>query len=109
MLQKSPILDPSLRNLSYILRHREWWPDGFTWNYRVIDCCGWGLCEKLWNGMEPSDLPMGPQMGSFDDIFVCPVSWWRMPFRSYKTRMSAVTPEMVADRIDDYCARVGAS
>ena len=48
MLQKSPVLDPSLKNLSYILRHREWWPDGFEWDYRYCASCAIGLCEKLW-------------------------------------------------------------
>src|ERR1700688_4675131 len=58
MLQKSPTLTPSLENLSYILRHREWWPDGFRWNFLYENCCAIELCKQLWN-REPTALHEG--------------------------------------------------
>lgn len=104
MLQKSPILDPSLKNLSYILRHKEWWPEGFAWDFRYCSHCAMGMCEELWS--KPTFLLSDAEF-CFEEgngIFSRPVSMWKMPFRRHWTRMEAVTPEMVADRIDAYLA-----
>lgn len=90
MLQKSPTLTPSLENLSYILRHRELWPDGFEWNFRFYSKCGGGLAERLWD-VTPRQLGMGW-------LERCKTIWgfgYHLPLR-------LVTPDMVADRIDKY-------
>jgi hypothetical protein len=55
MLQKSPVLTPSLESLSYILRHREWWPDGFEWDFQACSGCAIGLCEELF-GHNPQEF-----------------------------------------------------
>jgi hypothetical protein len=95
---------PSLRNLAYVLRHEELWPTGFTWNYRYTDCCGMGISQLLW-GVDVGCLPDVYTYFRGDlvyNLFCKPLSWFKMPFRTYHARMVAVTPEMVADRIDRY-------
>jgi hypothetical protein len=108
MLQKSPVLTPSLENLSYILRHREWWPDGFHWNFRHPDTCGLGLCRQLW-GIWPSDLSDGLKDQSEDSAYLrifINASGKGTWFRRFVWPLmhSQVTPEMVADQIDQYLA-----
>jgi hypothetical protein len=114
MLQKSPVLTPSLENLSYILRHREWWPEGFRWNYKYCGHCAIGLCGKLWK-IDPRQLSPGlldseltwEYSPDYRRIFIDSrgkggiLSWIIPP------SMSDVTPEMVARQIDRYLARHG--
>jgi hypothetical protein len=39
---------PSAKGLAYVLRHRELWPAGFTWDYGYCDTCAIGLASRLW-------------------------------------------------------------
>jgi hypothetical protein len=41
---------PSLRGLSYALRHPKMWPRGFVWNYQNCTQCAMGLAHTLWLG-----------------------------------------------------------
>jgi hypothetical protein len=110
MLQKSPVLTPSLENLSYILRHREWWPEGFRWSYKYCGHCAIGLCHELWDIGLQSWFP-DPNWEGLDPnyrrIFIDSrgkggiLSWIIPPSRS------DVTLEMVARQIDRYLARHG--
>jgi hypothetical protein len=113
MLQKSPVLTPSLENLSYILRHREWWPEGFHWNFSNCPTCAIGMCRELW-GHNPEIFFPEPTMGddymlneSYRRIFCDSrgkgglLSWIIRP------DMGDVTPEQVANQIDRYLARHG--
>ena len=105
----SVTLSPSLRNLAYILRHKEMWPKGFEWDYTHFDNCAMGMCSELWN--ERSVYSLVDTDSSFDTesmwdiekkIFIRPVSFFKHPFTGVKGRMAMVTPEIVADRIDAY-------
>jgi hypothetical protein len=104
VLQKSPTLTPSLENLSYILRHREWWPDGFRWNFRYRNSCAIGLCQKIYGvhptalheGLRDSELTYEPS-DVYGSIFCAPKFW--------VLGMGLVTPELVAKRIDRFLAR----
>lgn len=40
---------PSLRALSYLLKHPELWPKNFGWEYRYTWSCAIGLAFKYWN------------------------------------------------------------
>jgi hypothetical protein len=114
MLQKSPVLTPSLENLSYILRHREWWPEGFQWDYRYTDCCAIGLSKELW-GIDPTGLHHGLRDSdltweaspSYIRIFASrsgKIAWWRQFPWNYYRQMSSITPDQIADQIDQYLA-----
>lgn len=92
-------LQPSLRNLVTILRNREMWPEGFVWYFPLSDSCAMGLSIQLWN--EDITYEVGSDE-TFHNIFNRPISWWKIPFNSRQVRMAAVTPEVVADRIDSY-------
>jgi hypothetical protein len=109
MLQKSPTLTPSLENLSYILRHREWWPDGFEWYFPYSSHCAMGLCERLWGVDVQSIVSPYAWRGEVGAIFCLPSGkggWLRRLFGGWGINgMSSVTPEMVADHIDRYLAK----
>lgn len=119
MLQKSPVLTPSLENLSYILRHREFWPDKFEWNYRYQSTCAIGLCELLWHcrpdllhpGLMEGELTYEPSM-DYHRIFASrhgKVSWLKCWPWNYHSQMCSITPEQVADCIDRFLLSHGSS
>lgn len=117
---------PTLENLSYALRHPETWPKGFVWNYHLCTSCAMGLARELWKEVIPE-----PKRGSGASImahaFAMPyedansifmgqgpmANDW-MPFKRQTTGAlwwkkeavtsdhESVTPEMVADQIDNY-------
>ena len=102
---------PSLEALSHLLRHREMWPQGFTWNYSVCDKCAMGLARVMWEKDYISPCPddtilraekymqstFGLDMDIIDNIFEG--EGW-----DAKTDIDfeAITPEMVADKIDKH-------
>lgn len=47
---------PSLRGLSYALRHPETWPAGFEFDYGDCKRCAIGLIFKLWGIQYPIDI-----------------------------------------------------
>ena len=104
---KEPSIDrtePTLRDLAYVLRHEETWPEGFRWDYRYADHCGIGLCVQLY-GKSPASFDefSGDYDGeSVNSIFNTPVKWYKAPLDCYSERMRMITPEVVADRIDAY-------
>lgn len=92
---------PSLRGLSFLLRHKELWPAGFVWDYGYCDSCAMGLARDLWG----VDIPgkgfftqiadaFGIGMENFYRIFV------EARFRRGLPELRDVTPAMVADDID---------
>lgn len=110
MLQKSPVLTPSLENLSYILRHREWWPEGFEWGFAECRTCAIGLCQELWghnpNRFFPEVDPFDHQLNpSYRHIFCDSRGKGGILSWIIKPEMSDVTPEQVADQIDRYLAK----
>src|SRR5262249_35156841 len=86
---------PSFPGLAYLLRHKELWPEGFVWDFCRLRDCAWGLASRYWG----FDFDSSPK-----EIFGLGVfrSWalfcglWAIG----KGRSAAITPEMVAARID---------
>lgn len=103
MLTKFTVLTkPSLRNLAFLLRNRFLWPESFKWDYSRQDTCAMGLCEAVW-GKKPSELGLCSFFTEFR-LFLTGQNhrkiWGvRIPFTGI---FRDVTPEMVADRIEDY-------
>lgn len=116
MLMKSPIAEPSLKNLSYVLRHKELWPEGFTWYFNSCSTCAIGLCHKLY-GMMPEEIEpklVGKGFENKDDHYHLFVStsdlvpfklFGVIPFGSTREYNSNIQPEHVADRIDNWLAK----
>jgi hypothetical protein len=112
MLKKSPTLEPSLENLSYVLRHQELWPEGFVWNYAHAGSCAIGLCKKLYycHTEELDERLYGNYPTAWDKIFASsgdetePVFGF-IPLWERKLHMDEITPEIVADRIDNWLAK----
>lgn len=125
---------PSLTALSYVLRHPEMWPAGFTWDYTYCESCAMGLAHRLWNVALPrmGDSRMGaslmakafglgytPAMRIFYgagsrghlkvEVVKTGLFGWGRPLvrrRIVTIGNGNVTPEMVADDIDRYLATV---
>lgn len=102
---------PSLKALSYLLRHRELWPKGFRWNYGNCKTCAIGLADELW-GFKLREALLGDHN---DRILVINKSleeklgieeldarhiFWGSDVSI--SRIDKVTPENVADMIDEY-------
>jgi hypothetical protein len=112
MLKRSPTLEPSLENLAYVLRHQELWPEGFVWDYRNSSTCALGLCKKLYNLCpEQVDFRLVQSPGASKSIFcdwgneAKPVMLFGfIPLWERKLEMYEITPEIVADRIDNWLA-----
>jgi hypothetical protein len=102
--EAEPLFDlskPSLRALSYVLRHRELWPKDFNWQYYDCDSCAMGLASALWKSVGPActgSMSRNFEIGISDaaHIFIDAISW-----SGYGT----VSPEMVADQIDKYLSK----
>jgi hypothetical protein len=105
---------PSLQALSHILRHRELWPEGFAWDYSECETCAMGLAHKLWRLRSQYTMAVGMHRLVSDDM----AKQFAMPDISAQCIFGGrdledvygvdntvdVTPEMVADRIDQYLA-----
>lgn len=103
---------PSLKALSYLLRHKDLWPKYFTWNYNRCNQCAVGLAAELWGhvntdsvytAMDDMAILMDMPGYAVTDIFSGGGHW--MSKVEYK--LKDVTPEMVADQIDIYLSHIG--
>jgi len=86
---------PSVDALVYALRHREVWPAGFEWDYRLCTKCAMGLACKLWKEIKsPNSCSVESvlRMKSQDSLKV----FYDMRLRFDGT----ITPEMVADELE---------
>lgn len=57
--QTAPAVDlskPSLEGLIFLLRNKEFWPTGFTWDYREPEQCAIGLFECTYGSRTTSNL-----------------------------------------------------
>lgn len=111
MLYRVPLDHPSLEALSYLLRRKEYWPAGFEWNFKFHSTCALGLAEMFWDKCEwqvvdmLAHIPFTDHMNIFYDAHTKPrvkVFW----FIERDRKRDEVTPEMVADQIDDYLRRI---
>ena len=99
--------EPTLRGLSYALRHRETWPIGFAWQYEDCTSCAMGLAVDL---IQPVPRPRYVyDHGMFVRAQFC-LGWtaYEAIFESlnetHAIHRRQVTPEHVADAIDRYLA-----
>lgn len=100
--------EPSLKSLSHVLRHQELWPAGFEWNYGGCDTCAMGLANNLWE-----EHIIYPDSGAMSRAFDINLSvagrifGGNDMFKTYGVDYyNKITPEMVADKIDEYLATV---
>lgn len=92
---KPDLSKPSARGLSYLLRHKELWPEGFIWNYGCHGTCAIGLASRVWLHHPHAFSAMvgkacGIDRAAAQDIFL--------------NMAPDVLPSEVADRIDAYLA-----
>lgn len=106
---------PSLRALSHILRHKELWPKGFEWNFSKCSTCAMGLANKLWNLRDEahtSTISQHLKIHHHDATYLFTYDGYRQETKGRNlveittSPDGGVTPEMVADKIDEYLAGV---
>lgn len=88
---------PELHVLSYALRHRDVWPEGFVWDFGDCDKCAMGLVDELWVLFDGSITTIFEMRGADAIRLFCSDGYPGIPAKD-------VTPEMVADKIDAYLA-----
>ncbi len=98
MLSTLPDLSrPSAKGLAYLLRHKELWPEGFSWDYIDPDRCAIGLARRYW---PRSHLPLygsfGLSVRQSARIFNFPLSWL----------FGLHTPARIANLLDKAAANV---
>jgi hypothetical protein len=77
-----------LHRLVHVLRHRELWPEDFTWDYRSSDTCAIGLAGRM--GLPVRGLL---DVGDYASVFYScrgPIGFW-----GFSTQ-----PEHVADKLE---------
>lgn len=103
---------PNLPALSYALRHPETWPEGFVWDYGDCRTCAMGLAVKLWGGQVQEESYAYLNWISVETsmpyikarkIFFELGENWKPSYEPY----TAITPDDVADAIDQYLAAAG--
>lgn len=107
---------PSLKGLSYALRHPETWPEGFYWDFNDCEQCAMGLAHQLWNFIEfknddnDNDRAVSAMARKFampyktaDEIFMGSGNW-NKDFLGREKPFGSITPEQIADQIDKYLA-----
>ncbi len=105
---------PSLARLSYLLRHHELWPEDFSWHFDNCECCAMGLASAFWQ-LDPEQY----EWTDCDDVVDCHLNMVHTVLgvhkstcmilflneRTYGVSSEQVTPNMVADKIDEYLAK----
>ena len=94
----------TVRELSFILRNRALWPEGFEWDYTDCRSCAMGLAFRLGMASLSSSWSMATafnmSVGVADKIFILANAFFPV------ARMSDITPEHIADLLDAYADRV---
>ena len=99
-------INKSLANLSNILRHRDMWPEGFRWYFGTCQSCAMGLAFQLWGGAPNDKLRVVDNVDAIARLLEMPEEVANSIFNGLydSVRSTLITPEMVADAIDEYLA-----
>lgn len=96
--------NPDLRDLIYVLRHKETWPPGFEWDYRACTTCAMGLAHRIWPDKVTRSTSVamseafGMNLDDAQDIFLKSDNMWNTIFNR------GVSPEYIAKRLTRYLA-----
>ena len=95
------------RELSFILRNRALWPEGFEWDYSQCETCAMGLAFKLGMVAKPFPSTMIQRFNipehEADNIFLHAALF--VPL----VHGLPITPEHIADLLDAYADRATAA
>ena len=98
----------ALKNLAWLLRHPNHWPEGFAWEYTDLDRCAVGLCRQA-----HGDRVFKAIFGHAAVSVVCgayqyqgnvPRDIWRLFWGRIDSHRS-ITPLDIARDIEKYVAR----
>jgi hypothetical protein len=95
-----------IRDLAAALRDKSKWPVGFRWNYENCHSCAMGFACDLYPEYGGSDTANSSRMvklfgGDEEALHEIFIGDWK-DADGEDIRYIDVTPEMVADRIDQY-------
>lgn len=94
---------PSLKGLSYLLKHKELWPEGFDWNWSSPTHCAMGLCRKQWG----TRLGMFFQLRKHSTIAARMLGITQPEAQHLFLNSSWSTPTTIADKIDELIVERG--
>jgi hypothetical protein len=97
---KLDLQKPTLEGLSFLLRHKELWPEGFQWYYPNPACCAIGLTYKFWKKEQYGMTEIFNISPSVSDRIFVEAPFYHRCFGIFPR--FDVSPEMVADDIDKY-------
>jgi len=86
---------PTIGALVFALRHPELWPPGFEWNFNVCETCAIGLAHRMW----PKQIQSPSLVDVRGALGIDPINA-REIFGNGHYNFLAVTPAMVADKLD---------
>lgn len=96
---------PDLAYLSYVLKHREQWPENFKfWDYASFDHCAVGLTQCIWPGQPENNSTVAEEAAAWFGISE-PVAYNIFIGAAHHypgLYMVNVRPEHVAALIDKY-------
>ena len=104
-----PASEPcSLETLAKALRDQSSWPINFRWNYTAIEMCAMGLMQRIWfREMDVYEF-YKPEVISeklnIDETNAIKIFLNGGAYLS-NTPVFTITPEMVADKIDEFISR----
>lgn len=94
---------PDLRTLAVVLRNQALWPAGFEWGYSHCVTCAAGLAHRLWETVTRTDAQRLAY--SMANVFgIRPTVSQSIFVGEFGCDYRDVTPEMVADKIDEVLA-----
>ena len=99
---------PTVGGLSFILRHKELWPQGFVWDYARCESCAMGLAHEIWQDHIPAPSvecminALGIPLNQAEDVFIRAPSVLAKSaeFSGSRYSIKKTTPEEVADLLD---------
>jgi hypothetical protein len=102
---------PSVEGLCFLLRHSEFWPEDFEWDYGQWDTCAMGLAKDTW-GLQRKD-PAVSWLKTVCDAIGITVHYGRQAFEyaadclpEYDTgEDEKVPPGLVADELQYWYGR----
>lgn len=98
------LAQPTLKGLAFLLRHKELWPLGFEWDFGNCDRCAMGLTVQLWSLATPKHDVCFSWSELMMETFDMYDNWstHKIFVHGSENPGADITPEMVADRIDNY-------
>lgn len=96
-----PMKRPTLQAVSYLLRHKELWPEDFEWHYDYWDNCAIELIKQTW-GIEYDQIMPALEIGPYDYKAIFNGYWWWNKWLKIPVSAKAVANRIEAIRYNTF-------